>query len=95
MTDRIYYSSEAEQIAKTRQTVGLLAFLMLGLGVGAATALLFAPQEGERTRKMVADALDEGFRRGREATDDALAQLEEEFPNLRKKVESTLSKATS
>ena len=28
-----------------------LTYLMLGMGIGAAVALLFAPQSGEKTRK--------------------------------------------
>ena len=39
-----------------------LTFLFIGLGVGALTALLFAPQTGEKTRKVLRrkyeDALD-------------------------------------
>jgi len=39
-----------------------LTFLFIGLGVGALTALLFAPQTGEKTRKVIRrkyeDALD-------------------------------------
>ena len=30
-----------------------LTFLFIGLGVGALTALLFAPQSGEKTRKVI------------------------------------------
>lgn len=39
-----------------------LTFLFIGLGVGALTALMFAPQSGEKTRKVIRrkyeDALD-------------------------------------
>jgi len=39
-----------------------LTFLFIGLGIGALSALLFAPQSGEKTRKMLRrrydDALD-------------------------------------
>jgi|SRR3954466_9300064 gas vesicle protein len=30
-----------------------LAFLFIGLGIGALSALLFAPQSGEKTRKLI------------------------------------------
>jgi len=30
-----------------------LTFLFIGLGIGALSALLFAPQSGEKTRKMI------------------------------------------
>jgi len=39
-----------------------LTFLFIGLGIGALSALLFAPQSGEKTRKIIRrkyeDALD-------------------------------------
>ena len=34
-----------------------LVFFMLGAATGAAIALLYAPQEGEATRKFLADKL--------------------------------------
>jgi gas vesicle protein len=37
-----------------------LTYLMLGLGIGAAVALLFAPQSGEKTRKKIAEKAQEG-----------------------------------
>ena len=45
----------------------LLGFLA-GLGVGAAVALLFAPQSGEDTREWIADTVeDEAYRLRRKA----------------------------
>lgn len=95
MPDRIYYSREAEQAARQRQIAGLLAFLTLGLGIGAAIALMFAPQEGSRTRDEVAGALEEGIRRGRATANDAVDQLESEFPDLRKKFDRLVARAES
>ncbi len=37
-----------------------LTYLMVGMGVGAAIALLFAPQSGEKTRKQIADKAQDG-----------------------------------
>jgi gas vesicle protein len=37
-----------------------LGFFMAGVGIGAAVALLFAPQAGEKTRKQIADKANEG-----------------------------------
>ncbi len=93
MPDRIYYSEEARRLMERRQLMGVLAAFSLGLIIGSALALLFAPQEGEKTRQIMRDTLEEGFERGRRATDDALSQLEDEIPNLRSKVEETVKRA--
>jgi gas vesicle protein len=95
MPDRIYYSEEARRLMERRQLTGVLAAFSLGLIIGSALALLFAPQEGEKTRQIMRDTLEEGFERGRRATDDALSQLEDEIPNLRAKVEETVKRARS
>lgn len=92
MIDRIYYSKEAESLVRRQHLIGNLAFLMLGLGVGAAVALLFAPERGERVRELVAEALEEGFSRGREATEEALQNLAQEYPGLHEKVEEGLKR---
>jgi gas vesicle protein len=95
MPDRIYYSEEARRLMERRQLMGVLAAFSLGLIIGSALALLFAPQEGEKTRQIMRDTLEEGFERGRRATDDALSQLEDEIPNLRARVEETVKRARS
>jgi gas vesicle protein len=92
MSNRVYYSAEAEELMQRRSMVTALAMMVVGLGIGALIAMLFAPGEGEKTRRMVADAIEESYRRGRDATDDALSQLEKDIPNLRKRVDSMLSK---
>jgi gas vesicle protein len=37
-----------------------VSYFLAGLGIGAAVALLFAPQSGEKTRKQIADKAQEG-----------------------------------
>lgn len=92
MASRIYYSEAAERIAKRQKIIQVLLFMALGMTLGAIVALLFAPDEGEKTRKAIAGAMEDGFQRGREATRDALKQLEPEFPDLRDKVDGLLDK---
>ncbi len=92
MSNRVYYTAEAEELMKRRSLFTALAMLAVGLGIGALVAMLFAPDEGEKTRRMLAEAVEEGYRRGRHATDDALGQLEKDIPNLRKRVDALLSK---
>lgn len=86
MTNRIYYSEEAEKTMKRQRLVDALMFTSLGIGIGSSVALLLAPNDGETTREIIANALEEGFQRGHETTDEALSQLEQEVPNLRERV---------
>lgn len=90
MPERIYYSQEAERMAKQQRLVSMLLFMAIGLGVGALIAILFAPDEGEKTRKLIAEAVEDGFKRGTESVTDALKDLEPEFPDLRKRVDGLL-----
>lgn len=90
--DRVYYSAEAEAYARKERVALIIVAIALGLGIGAILALLFAPDEGEDTRKRIADALDEGYKRGRDSTNEALKQLEHEVPDLRKRVDDLVGK---
>lgn len=95
MNHRVYYSKEAEESARRGQRMNRVMLLSLGAGLGAAAALLFSPNDGERTRKMVGDALEEGFARGREAAGSALQQISNEYPDLRDQIVQVLSNVRS
>lgn len=92
MNDRIYYSREAEMRANRDRVVGVMTFLALGLGIGAALALLFAPKSGEKTRAEIARSMEDGLERGGEATTSALKQLSKDFSDMRKSVEERLER---
>jgi hypothetical protein len=94
MTDRIYYSKEAEKIARQRESFLLLSALLLGLGVGAVLTLFLAPRKGKETRRLVAETLETGYQKGIGAARDALNRLAEEYPNVRGKVEEMLQELT-
>jgi len=86
MNDRIYYSREAELRANRDKALLTLLFLAMGLGIGAALALLFAPRSGEQTRVELAKTVDTSLDEGRER----IQFLEKELADLRKKIESRL-----
>ena len=82
-----------------RKTITLLT----GLGIGAALAVLFAPQSGEETREWIADTAERKFkvlrRKGRRSfrrLQDAVVEGEEKvtavFRNGKKAVESVAAK---
>lgn len=53
MQNRMYYSEEARQRAYSERTTMAIIFLVLGLSIGAAIALLFAPQSGSDSREQL------------------------------------------
>ncbi len=87
MNDRIYYSRDAEAQAMRERNTAILAFFVIGITIGTALALLFAPRSGARTRAEISDALDESFQEGRKASAEAVDRLEKDFADLRKRFE--------
>jgi hypothetical protein len=91
MSERVYYSREAELRAKREQTIAFLLFMGIGLLVGALIALLFAPGSGRETREGLASTVEDGLGAGREVTMKTLNRLEREFADLRKRIEERLN----
>lgn len=90
MSERRYYSYEAEQQAKREQAISALVFLALGLGMGAVMALLFAPKSGDKARQELMSTAEDTFEDGRETTNRALDRLQRSFDDLRDRVEDRL-----
>lgn len=66
------YERTGDYQPSDRSTVGTaLTFLLIGLGVGALTALLFAPKTGKQMRRAI--------RRKYEDTVDAISERTEEW----------------
>jgi gas vesicle protein len=90
MNDRVYYSREGEQIAAQQRTVLALIVMLLGLGLGAIVALLFAPRKGDDIRKDIASHAETLYDSGRETTNKAFKELQKDFDKLRNDVEDRL-----
>jgi len=90
MNDRIYYSREAEQMAAQQRTVLALIVMLLGLGLGAVVALLFAPRKGDEVRKEIANQAENFYESRRENTNKAFKELQKDFDKLRGDVEDRL-----
>ncbi|MDX1992429.1 MAG: YtxH domain-containing protein [bacterium] len=97
MNDRLYYSKEAErrvqQLHQQRQMTLAFSVLLLGMSMGAALAILFAPRSGSDTRKSLVDGLENAVEGGVGATSGAVEGLQKEFDRLRKDVEERLKHA--
>ena len=89
--DRIYYSHDAEAQAMGDRTKSTLVCLMLGLGIGTALALLFAPSSGKKTRAEIAKTVEGGLNSGRQAVEPMVKRAEEELGSLRQNVEEHIT----
>ncbi|MGH9897445.1 MAG: YtxH domain-containing protein [Pyrinomonadaceae bacterium] len=65
---------------------GRLAYFLVGAGVGAVVALLFAPKSGQELRTDIADATRKGVDRSREAAAQAGTRAGEYYDTTREKV---------
>jgi gas vesicle protein len=88
--DRIYYSHDAEVQTLRKMTILALLFLALGLAIGVGIALLFAPSSGKKVRHDLAQSIEAGLNDGREAVEPVMKRLEEEFADLRQRVEERM-----
>ncbi|TVR21529.1 MAG: YtxH domain-containing protein [Anaerolineaceae bacterium] len=75
MNDRIYYSQEAEKQAKRERTVLALAAAIMGIGLGAVLALIFAPQSGDKTRQQIEQQAREWMDQGEDAAQQAVSKV--------------------
>jgi len=89
--DRIYYSHDAETQAMRELTKLTLLCLMLGLGIGAAVAFLFAPSTGKKVRHDLAQSMEDGLNNGQEALGPMVRRLEKELSDVRKNVEERVN----
>ena len=79
------YAREGDVIVEEDSKLG---YFFLGLGLGAAIGVLFAPQSGEETRRLIKDKADEGVdilkRRSAEFQESANDALERGKQGLRR-----------
>lgn len=87
MGQRKYYSREAEQRANRERAIIIMLFLGIGLSIGAVMALLFAPKSGAEIRGEINKAFESGVLSGRDTTNSVVERLEQEFAELRKRVD--------
>jgi hypothetical protein len=74
--DRTYYSRDAEMRANQERALASVVFLMIGMGVGAAIALLLASRARQRGRSGLVGAIEDRFN-----------GIEKELSELGKRVE--------
>lgn len=82
MSERKYYSKDAEQAARIEKAVVGLSALIAGAGIGSALALLFAPEDGSSMRQRLMDALEDGSEKGRDKLAEVIQSIEVEYPDF-------------
>lgn len=92
MSDRMYYSREAEERANRERMITIITFLLLGVGIGAALALLFAPRSGERTREQISSTVAETLEQSERNLGETVKQLSRDLLELRKSIEDRIEK---
>ena len=92
--DRVYYSHEAETHARRVMAAFTMLALMLGMGIGAMLALLFAPSSGKQVRQDLAQSIGEDWENGRDAVDPMVKRLEEKVGELLKTIEERITHLT-
>ena len=88
--NRTFYSHKAEVRSERKNA----ALVVLSLGVGAAIALMFAPNTGQKTRENLTHSLEHGVSEGHDLAEPMLKRLEKELSELRQKIEDQVEKHT-
>ena len=95
MNERMYYSREAEvQAQRERLAIAAIAAL-LGVGIGTLLALIFAPQSGEKTRRLLGQQVEQLATQGRETANQVAAEMRDNATRLRGDLEDRLQSARS
>jgi gas vesicle protein len=92
MSERMYYSREAEMQALRERFVLAIVVAALGLGMGAVLALLFAPQSGDKTRQQLGEEVERVTSQGREAAKQASHNLGDKVQKIRDNVEDRIAR---
>jgi len=92
-TDRIYYSRDAEIQAARDKTIMAVVLMVIGLGLGAAFALLFAPAAGTDTRQEIAHTFEAGVKDGRETVEPLMKRLEHDIADLRQRFQDRIKQS--
>src|SRR5215813_11997328 len=70
-----------------------LTYLLIGGGIGAVLALLFAPKSGQELRSDIADATRKGIDRSREAAQQLSDRAGEYYESTRERASELFSQA--
>lgn len=81
MSERMYYSKMAEERAQQQRFTLALMVMILGITVGTAIALLFAPKSGEQVRRDLASGAEKAVENLQHEVDRLRNELEDRVKN--------------
>ena len=93
MNERMYYSHEAAQRAQRERLIIAFFSMVVGAGVAALLALIYAPQRGEETRHELGQHLGQAMTQGRKTANHVAHDVRENADRLREDVEERLEAA--
>lgn len=91
MSNRIYYSREAEEQANREKAIAVILFLAVGVGIGAVLALLFAPKSGDKIRSELAHAFEDRFGNVEHEVSSRVSKMEKDLSEMGKRIEDRLN----
>jgi gas vesicle protein len=91
MSERIYYSREAEMRAQRQFLITTAVLAMVSVGIGAVLALLFAPRPGEEVRRDLEWRAAEALARGRETAIKVAAEAQNNLQRVREELDDRLT----
>ena len=84
-----------DNMAKTKSVGSILAGFVIGGLIGAAAALLMAPQSGERTRALLREKRDEMKEKAMDAMKETRHRTEEALADTRARAEGSIQQAVN
>lgn len=78
-SSRVYYSHATEKHAIQNRAVLMFLFLAVGLGIGTAVILLFAPSSGKDTRHNLTQNMGNSLKNGRGRLKSMMKWFKEEI----------------
>lgn len=90
MSDRMYYSQEAEQRARRDKLMLILLTTGLSVTIGALIAMLFAPQTGDEFREQIGEQVGDTIAKGRKLAESASDRVAEQAGKLREEAQDRL-----
>lgn len=84
MTDRVYYSREAEVRAQQRQFILVVVATVFSMTIGAVIALLLAPRRGDEFRRVLGDQIEGVVGAGQKFADQVRQQVEDHVAEARR-----------
>lgn len=90
MSDRMYYSYEAEQRARREKLMLVLLAAGVSVTIGALIAMLFAPQTGDELREQISEQMTDAVNKGQKLAQSTSEQVVEQADKLRENAQDRI-----